>query len=174
LANIARVGLIGLIATAHALHWSGPSDSRQDTFTNHFTGPDVTHPWHKLAGLNMQYWSQWTQQQVRSPWQVAAAAIGSVTLVRRYRTFGLIAVTVALTGFPNQAAPRCPANQTGFSLKYPSPPYRAYRSRQTGEATRRPKKLASTRSNPRCDLTPPEFVTGDLNRPNRSSALRVS
>jgi hypothetical protein len=33
-----------------------------------------------------------------------SAAIGSVTLVRRYRTFGLIAVAVALTGFRNQAA----------------------------------------------------------------------
>jgi hypothetical protein len=35
---------------------------------------------------------------------VAAAVIGSVALVRRHRSFGLIAVAVALTGFLNQAA----------------------------------------------------------------------
>jgi hypothetical protein len=101
---LSAVGLVGLVATSHALHWSGPSDTLQDTFTNHFTRSDVTDPWQKLAGLNMRYWSQWTQEQVRSPWPVAAVAIGSVTLVRRYRTFGLIAVAVALTGFLNQAA----------------------------------------------------------------------
>jgi hypothetical protein len=92
------------VLSAHALRWSGPSDSLQDTFTNHFARPDVTDSWHKLARLNVQYWSQWAQEQVRSPWLVAAVAIGSVTLVRRYRTFGLIAVAVALTGFLNQAA----------------------------------------------------------------------
>lgn len=101
---LSAVGLVGLVATPHALHWSGASDSLQDTFTHHFTRPDVTDPWQRLAGLNLRYWSQWTQEQVRNPWPVAAVAIGSVTLVRRYRTFGLIAVAVALTGFLNQAA----------------------------------------------------------------------
>ncbi len=33
---------------------------------------------------------------------------------------------------------------------------------------------AAVDASARWDLTPPEFVTGDLNRPNRSSALRVS
>jgi len=102
--TLSAVGLVGLVATAQALHWSGPSDTLQDTFTNHFTSPDVTDPWQKLAGLDTRYWSQWTQEQVRNPWPVAAVAIGSVTLVRRYRTFGLIAVAVALTGVLSQAA----------------------------------------------------------------------
>jgi hypothetical protein len=101
---LSAVGLVGLAAAAHALHWSGASDTLQDTFTGHFTRPDVADPWHRLARLNVQYWSQWAQEQVRSPWLVAAVAIGSVTLVRRYRTFGLTAVAVALTGFLNQAA----------------------------------------------------------------------
>lgn len=101
---LSAVGLVGLAVTAHALHWSGPSDTLQDTFTNHFTRPDVTDAWHKLARLDARYWSQWAQAQVGSPWLVASVAIGSVTLLRRYRTFGLIAVAVALTGFLNQAA----------------------------------------------------------------------
>jgi hypothetical protein len=70
----------------------------------HFTRPDVTDPWYRLARLNVAYWSQWAQDQVRNPWLVAAVATGSVTLVRRHRAFGLIAGAVALTGFLNQAA----------------------------------------------------------------------
>jgi hypothetical protein len=101
---LSAIGLVGLVATAHALHWSGASDTLQDTFTSHFARPDVTDPWQRLAGLNLRYWSQWTQEQVRSPWSLAAVAIGAVALVRRYRTFGHIAVAVALTGFLNQAA----------------------------------------------------------------------
>jgi hypothetical protein len=101
---LSAVGLVGLAATAHVLHWPGAAETLQDTFTGHFARPDVTDPWRRLAGLNMQYWSQWAQEQVRSPWLVAAVAIGAVTLVRRYCAFGLIAVAVALTGFLNQAA----------------------------------------------------------------------
>lgn len=103
-AALSAIGLVGLAVTAHALHRPGPSETLQDTFTNHFTRPDVPDSWHELAGLSLQYWSQWAQEQVRSPWLVAAVAIGSVTLIRRYRTFGLITVAVALTGFLNQAA----------------------------------------------------------------------
>jgi hypothetical protein len=103
-AVLSAVGLVALAATAHALRWPGPSETLQDTFTSHFSRPDVTDPWQRLATLNVRYWSQWTQDQVRSPWLVAAVAVGSVTLVRRYRTFGIITVAVALTGFLDQAA----------------------------------------------------------------------
>jgi hypothetical protein len=104
LVALSAVGLAGIAATAYALHWPGAAESLQDTFTGHFTRPDVTDPWLRLAGLNLRYWWRWTREQVRSPWLVASAAIGAVTLVRRHRTFGRIAVAVALTGFLNQAA----------------------------------------------------------------------
>jgi hypothetical protein len=103
-AALSALGLVGLVATAHALHWSGVADTLQDTFTAHFAGPDVAHPWRRLAGLDVAYWSQWTQAQARSPWLVVAVAVGSVALVRRSRAFGLIAGAVALTGFLDQAA----------------------------------------------------------------------
>lgn len=102
--TLAAAGLVGLAITAHALHWSGAADSLQDTFTGHFTRPDIADPWGRLAQLNARYWSQWAQEQARSPWLVAAVTLGSVALIRRYRTFGLIAVAVALTGLLNQAA----------------------------------------------------------------------
>jgi hypothetical protein len=101
---LSAAGLVGIAATAIALHWPGPADTLQDMFTGHFTRPDVADPWDRLAGLNVQYWWQWAQEQARSPWLPVAAAIGAVALVRRHRTFGLIAVAVALTGFLNQAA----------------------------------------------------------------------
>jgi hypothetical protein len=101
---LSAVGFVGLAAAAHALHWSGASDTLQDTFTGHFARPEVINPWRRLAGLNVEYWSQWAQEQARSPWLVASVVVGSITLVRRYRAFGLIAVAVALTGFLNQAA----------------------------------------------------------------------
>ena len=133
IAALSAVGLVGLVATAHALHWSGPSDTLQDTFTHHFTRPDVTNPWQRLAGLNLQYWSQWTQEQVRDPWPVAAAAIGSVTLVRRHRTFGPIAVAAVL-GLPLLAYPRLntPTEQPPDRLV---PPARTGSQRRAAEDT---------------------------------------
>jgi len=101
---LSAVALVGIAATAHTLHWPGPSDTLQDMFTGHFSRPDVTDPWSRLAGLNLQYWWQWAQDQARNPWPMAAVAIGSAAIIRRHHTFGLIVVAIAVTGFLNQAA----------------------------------------------------------------------
>jgi hypothetical protein len=103
-AALAAACLAGLAVTAYALHWPGATESLQDMFTGHFARPDVADPWDRLVRLNVSFWSQWAQDQARSPWLVAGVTLGSVALMRRYRIFGVVAVAVALTGLLVQAA----------------------------------------------------------------------
>jgi hypothetical protein len=104
LLGLVSTGVVALATTARMLAWPGIGETLQDTFTGHFTRPDVADPWGKLVGLNSEYWTQWSQEQLRNPWLLIAVAVGSVMLLRRHGTFGRIGVAVAMTGFLNQVA----------------------------------------------------------------------
>jgi hypothetical protein len=102
--GLSSLTVISLVLIAKAFRWSGVTETLQDTFTNHFTRPDVTDPWARFADLNAAYWTQWLQGQLRSPWLLAAVIVGSVALARRNGPFGLLAIAVAATGFLDEAA----------------------------------------------------------------------
>jgi hypothetical protein len=102
--GLSSLAVAGLVVTAKAFHWSGVTETLQDTFTNHFANPDVIDPWTRFTHLNIAYWSQWSQLQLRSPWLLAAVIVGSIALLRRNGPFGLLAVAVAATGFLGEAA----------------------------------------------------------------------
>jgi hypothetical protein len=104
LLGLASAGAVALAAAARLFAWPGVGETLQDTFTGHFARPDVADPWTKLLGLNLEYWTQWSQEQLRSPWLLVAVAVGSVMLLRRHHGFGLVGVAVAMTGFLSEIA----------------------------------------------------------------------
>ena len=104
LLGVASAGALALATAARFFAWPGIDETLQDTFTGHFAGPDVADPWGKLLRLNVEYWTQWSQEQLRSPWLLVAVAVGSVMLLRRHGAFGLVGVAVAMTGFLSEIA----------------------------------------------------------------------
>jgi hypothetical protein len=104
LLGLASTGAVALATAARLFAWPGPGETLQDTFTGHFTRPDAADPLGKLLGLNLEYWTQWSQEQLRTPWLLVAVAVGSVMLLRRHGAFGRIGVAVAMTGFLNEVA----------------------------------------------------------------------
>lgn len=94
----------GMAVTAKALHWPGLSESLQDTFTVHFSRPDVADPWHQLMSLNQEFWLQWGQDQLRSPWLLLAVGVGTWATFRHSAPIGWVVLGVALTGVAAEIA----------------------------------------------------------------------
>jgi hypothetical protein len=89
---------------AHLLAWPGAGESLQDTFTRRFSRPDVPDPWRRLARLNLNYWTQWVQNQARAPWLVLLLGASAWALFRRHAALAWLVTAVALTGFATFAA----------------------------------------------------------------------
>jgi hypothetical protein len=104
LLGLSTVSVVWLVAMAKVFGWAGVTETLQDTFTDHFTRPDVIDPWSRFIHLNVAYWTYWVQAQLRSPWVLAAFVVGAIALLRRNRPFGILAIAVAATGFLGEAA----------------------------------------------------------------------
>jgi hypothetical protein len=89
---------VGAAASAHALRWPGLSETLQDTFTHYFTLPDVGDPWRRLARLNVNFWTQWVQDELRAPWLLLIVGISVWALFRRSLTLAVMVTAVAATG----------------------------------------------------------------------------
>jgi hypothetical protein len=94
--NLAAVVAAGIVA--HALKWPGVNETLQDTFTNHFTQPDVADPWSRLLRLDVHFWHQWLQTQFRAPWLLLLVAVGVWGAFRAGPVFGTLVTAVAATG----------------------------------------------------------------------------
>ncbi|MEV6176219.1 hypothetical protein [Streptomyces sp. NPDC052015] len=93
---------IALLSAWYSLPGSG--ETLQDTFTQHYEYPDVATPWSLLAELNGHYWTQWSQEQARSPWLLAAITGGAWALFRHSRALGWIVVAAGATGVATEIA----------------------------------------------------------------------
>ncbi|MGW1784680.1 hypothetical protein ACWCQQ_37055 [Streptomyces sp. NPDC002143] len=100
--NAAVVLGIGALSIRYSL--PGSAETLQDTFTDHFAQSDVAAPWPMLGELNGNYWTSWIQEQVRSPWLIAAVGLGTWGLFRHSRVLGWLVVAVGLTGIAAEVA----------------------------------------------------------------------
>lgn len=100
--NLAVVAGIGALSLRYNL--PGSTETLQDTFTNHFAQPDVAAPWPMLAELNGNFWVHWLQEQIRSPWLLAAVGGGAWALFRHHRAMAWTVLAVAMTGVAAEIA----------------------------------------------------------------------
>lgn len=102
--GVGSVTTVGILTGAKLLGLSGAGETLQDKWTDHFTRPDVADPWQRLVDLNITYWSQWLQQELRSPWLLLGLAFGAWALLRHDRALGWLTLAVASTGLATQIA----------------------------------------------------------------------
>ncbi|GIJ33121.1 hypothetical protein [Micromonospora sediminimaris] len=104
LAGVGAAAATGIAVTAKVLNLAGAGETLQDKFTDHFTRPDVADPWRRLVDLNVNFWPQWLQQELRAPWLLAGLALGAWALMRRDRALAWVTLAVAGTGLATQVA----------------------------------------------------------------------
>ncbi len=104
---LAAGSIVGLAASAvlpRLFGWPGFSESLQDTFTNHFSGPDVAEPWYRFVMFNKAYWTIWVQDQANRPLLLLVTIAGAVALWRWQRSLALLVVAAGLTGIITEIA----------------------------------------------------------------------
>ncbi|MFJ6214290.1 hypothetical protein ACIQGZ_13275 [Streptomyces sp. NPDC092296] len=103
---VISLGVTAANAAAIAL-WSlpGTAETLQDTFTDHFDGPAVSDPWHRLLELNLRYWPHWVVTQALNPLFLACTALAGWALVRRTApVVGWLCLAMTLVGLASAAA----------------------------------------------------------------------
>lgn len=104
LVGVSGGATVGILAAAKLLGLSGVGETLQDKFTDHFTRPDVSDPWHRLVELNLNFWRHWVQVELRSPWLLLGLAVGAWALLRHDRALAWLTLAVAGTGLATQVA----------------------------------------------------------------------
>ncbi|MET8946802.1 hypothetical protein ABZX30_25365 [Streptomyces sp. NPDC004542] len=99
LAGLSAGGTLAALALSGILGLPGITDSLQDTFTLHWTRPEIADPWRALARLDHQYWWQWLQREALAPALLFLLAVGAWGVWRRSVPVALCVIAVGLTGF---------------------------------------------------------------------------
>ncbi|MEV5727185.1 hypothetical protein ACFV83_07090 [Streptomyces pharetrae] len=104
LAGLAAGGTLATLVLSKLLDLPGTTDSLQDTFTLHWTRPEITDPWQALLRLNHHYWWQWLQKEALAPLLLFLVAVGAWGVWRRSVPVALCVIAVGATGFATAAA----------------------------------------------------------------------
>ncbi len=104
LVGVGSLTTVGILTAAKLLGLSGVGETLQDKWTDHFAHPDVDDPWRRLVDLNANFWQQWLQQELRSPWLLLGLAFGTWALLRHDRALAWLTLAVASTGLATQVA----------------------------------------------------------------------
>jgi hypothetical protein len=91
-------------AVMSALALPSATTTLQDTFTVHFSRPDVADPWGRLADLDGRYWAHWIGQQAALPVFLVPTAVAGWALYRYGRGLGWFALAAAIAGGVQVAA----------------------------------------------------------------------
>jgi hypothetical protein len=100
----AGAGFIVSELASTLLGWPGFSVSLQDTFTKHFIRPDVSDPLGRLVRLDLHFWGYYPVSESTALLLVVGLLAIAVALVRRNPVFGILSVSIALTGIGAVAA----------------------------------------------------------------------
>ncbi|WP_052230298.1 hypothetical protein [Streptomyces sp. CT34] len=90
--------------TGKLLKLPGTSATLQDTFSKHWTRPEVATPWHDLLHLNHNFWWQWAQHQALAPVLVLPLALALWGLWRRSVPLALTVAGLGVTGIATVVA----------------------------------------------------------------------
>ncbi|MEV5321621.1 hypothetical protein AB0K92_28920 [Streptomyces sp. NPDC052687] len=104
LAGLSAGGALAAVALSKALGLPGTTDSLQDTFTLHWTRPEIADPWQALVRLNLNYWEQWLQKEALAPMLLFLLAAGVWGVWQRSVPVALCVVAMGATGFATAAA----------------------------------------------------------------------
>ncbi|MFJ8533025.1 hypothetical protein [Streptomyces sp. NPDC093591] len=99
LAGLSAGGTSVALGLGRALDLPGMSDSLQDTFTLHWTRPEIADPWAALVRLNRHYWVQWLQNEALAPLLLFLLAVGAWGVWQRSVPVALCVLAVGATGF---------------------------------------------------------------------------
>lgn len=89
---------LGAFAVSRLLRLPGLGDSLQDTFSLHWTYPEVRDPWGLLVRLNVNYWWQWLQNEALAPSLLFLLALAVWGAMSRSVPMALCLVAVGGTG----------------------------------------------------------------------------
>lgn len=104
LVGVGSLTTVSIMTIAKLLGLSGIGETLQDKWTVHFTRPDVDDPWQRLVDLNANFWPQWLQLELRTPWLLLGLAFGAWALLRHDRALAWLTLAVASTGLAVQVA----------------------------------------------------------------------
>jgi hypothetical protein len=104
LAGLSALAASVTAALMSALALPSATTTLQDTFTRHFTRPDVPDPWQRLADLDGRYWAHWIGAQALLPTFLVPTLVGVWALYRYRPELGCFALATALTGAVQVAA----------------------------------------------------------------------
>lgn len=101
LAALAAAATAASMLCSTLLGWPGFSESLQDTFTNHFEFPDVSHPLGELMNADGTVWGQFADSVLTLPLLVLPAALIVITVLlwRRDPVYAVLVAVTASTGF---------------------------------------------------------------------------
>jgi hypothetical protein len=104
LAGLSAGGALAALVLSKALGLPGTTDSLQDTFTLHWTRPEIADPWQALVRLNLNYWGQWLQKEALAPMLLFLLAVGAWGVWQRSVPVALCVIAMGATGFATAAA----------------------------------------------------------------------
>jgi hypothetical protein len=104
LTGLSAGSALAVPALGKALGLPGTTDSLQDTFTLHWTRPEIADPWQALVRLNLNYWQQWLQKEALAPLLLFLLAAGAWGVWRRSVPVALCVIAMGATGFATAAA----------------------------------------------------------------------
>lgn len=85
-------------AVMSALALPSVTTTLQDTFTTHFSRPDVPDPWTRLAALDGRYWAHWIGQEASLPVFLVPTIVAAWALYRYGQGLGWFALAAAVAG----------------------------------------------------------------------------
>ncbi|MCX4762132.1 hypothetical protein OG562_14335 [Streptomyces sp. NBC_01275] len=98
LAGVSALVAASVAASMKLLSLPSSQVTLQDTFTHHFTAPNVSDPWGDLLGLAARFWRDWAAQQTALPYFLVLTALATWSLARYGEGLGWLALATALTG----------------------------------------------------------------------------
>jgi hypothetical protein len=104
LAGLSAGGTAAALVLSGILKLPGMTDSLQDTFTLHWTRPEIADPWRALLHLNRNYWWQWLQKEALAPLLLLLLAVGAWGVWKRSVPVALCVIAVGSTGFATTVA----------------------------------------------------------------------
>ncbi|GAB2741465.1 hypothetical protein [Streptomyces bullii] len=104
LAGLSAGGTLGALVLSRVLGLPGMADSLQDTFTLHWTRPEIADPWGALVQLNQNYWWQWFQREALGPLLLFLLGVGVWGVWKRSVPVALCVIAMGLVGFGTTVA----------------------------------------------------------------------
>ncbi|MET9380479.1 hypothetical protein ABZY09_05165 [Streptomyces sp. NPDC002928] len=97
-AGLSAAAAGGVAVAMRTLDLPSSQVTLQDTFTRHFSAPEVSDPWGALLGLAGRFWRDWFAEQAAMPYFLLLTALAAWALATYGDGLGRLALATAATG----------------------------------------------------------------------------